>query len=196
MTSVDLNTTEIASDKNRYNRNVKFIDDDIAEMQLGKDFDIVLCVGVIHHTDDPDRTVENIKKHVKPGGKMILWVYSDEGNFLVKWVVEPLRKLLLNKLRREKILVISKIITLLLYLPIFSIYLLPLNFLPYYKYFNNFRKLSFYRNTLNIFDKLNSPQVQFITKNRVKSWVPKDEFENIHISTYNDVSWRISAVKW
>ena len=57
VTSVDLNTTEIASDKNRYNRNVKFIDEDIAEMHLGKDFDIVFCIGVIHHTDDPDRTV-------------------------------------------------------------------------------------------------------------------------------------------
>ena len=114
--------------------NVKFIDADIAEMDLGKVFDIVFSIGVVHHTDDPDITVGNLKRHVRPGGILILWVYSDEGNFLMKWVVEPCRKLFLKNLNRGIVLMISKIITAALYLPIFTIYLMPFSFLPYYQY--------------------------------------------------------------
>lgn len=193
ITSVDLNTVPIAIEKNEKNENVTFIEEDIATMDLGNNFDIVFSIGVIHHTDNPDKTVENLKKHVKQNGKLILWVYSDEGNSLVKFIVEPLRKLFLSKMKRKNLLFLSKIITTVMYLPIFTIYFLPLHFLPYYQYFKNFRKLYFYRNTLNVFDKLNAPQVKFITKDQAKSWLPEDEFECIHISSYNGVSWRLSG---
>jgi len=83
----------------------------------------------------------------------------------------------------------------LMQIPIYSLYMLPLKFLPYYDYFKNFRQLSFSRNTLNVFDKLNAPQVEFITKERVKKWLNEMEFTRIHISSYNGVSWRGSGQK-
>jgi hypothetical protein len=85
-------------------------------------------------------------------------------------------------------MLISKSITLMMYIPIYTIYLLPLRFLPYYSYFENFRKLSFGRNNLNVFDKLNAPQVDFISFKRINSWYSGEEFENIHISSYKNVS--------
>jgi SAM-dependent methyltransferase len=164
-------------------------------MDLKKQFDIVFCVGVVHHTDNPEKTVENLKKHTKPGGKLILWVYSEEGNFLVQNIVEPFRKLFLENLSRRKLMMLSKSITFMIYLPIYTIYLLPLRFLPYYQYFENFRKLSFERNHLNVFDKLNAPQVDFINFKRITKWFSEEEFENIHISSYKNVSWRGSGTK-
>ena len=189
--AVDLNTTEIAIERNKNADNVEFLSNDIADMELGKEFDIVISIGVVHHTDDPDKTVHNLIRHVKPGGKLILWVYSQEGNVLVRYLVEPFRKIILRKVNRRYLLLFSKIITLTLYLPIFSIYLLPLRILPYYEYFENFRRLSFYRNTLNVFDKLNAPQVDFISKSRAKRWVA--EHSDVHVNNYKNVSWRISA---
>ena len=124
-----------------------------------------------------------------------MWVYSKEGNFLVEYLVEPIRKMFLTKLSRKSLLLLSKFITCLMYLPIYSVYLLPLSFLPYYEYFKNFRKMAFIRNTLNVFDKLNAPQVQFISKSRALSWLTTDEFCNISISSYKGVSWRICGVK-
>jgi len=35
-------------------------------MDLGKQFDEVICIGVIHHTDDPSRTFEDLYKHCRP----------------------------------------------------------------------------------------------------------------------------------
>jgi SAM-dependent methyltransferase len=195
ITAVDLNTVNIAQQRNIEFNNINFIEADIAEMDLGKQFDIVFCVGVIHHTSDPEKTVKNLKKHLKSGGTLIVWVYSIEGNYLVRTIVEPLRKLFFHKMNRKNLLLISKIITGLMYIPIYSLYRLPLYFLPYYEYFENFRKMSFERNTLNVFDKLNAPQVDFISYERIKHWFPDQEFATINLSSYKGVSWRGSGIK-
>src|SRR5215472_11706085 len=64
VTGVDLNTAEIAREKTEGNANVAILEGDIAEIALDKTYDIVLSIGVIHHTDNPDKTVENLKKLV------------------------------------------------------------------------------------------------------------------------------------
>jgi SAM-dependent methyltransferase len=193
VTAVDLNTVAIAREANRELPNVTFREADIASMDLGERYDIVLSVGVVHHTDDPDRTARNLARHVKPGGRLVFWVYSREGNALMEYVVEPFRRAVLSRLSRRILLALSNVITVLLYAPVYTVYRLPLKFLPYYEYFANFRRLPFSHNALNVFDKLNAPQVQFISKERVRSWVPADGFEDIHISPYCGVSWRCSA---
>lgn len=93
VTAVDLNTAELARQRNSGMTNVTFVDADLAAMDLGRQFDVVFCIGVIHHTDDPDRTFANISHHLKPGGRIIVWTYSAEGNALVRWLVEPARKI-------------------------------------------------------------------------------------------------------
>ncbi|MFA6319117.1 MAG: hypothetical protein WC943_17025, partial [Elusimicrobiota bacterium] len=72
---------------------------------------------------------------------------------------------------------------------------LPLRFLPYYEYFENWRILSYSRNMLNVFDKLNAPQTHFIRKERIERWFSPSEFQDIHISPYKGVSWRGSGTK-
>lgn len=192
--AVDLNTISIAAERNKDNANVEFIDADIAVMDLGRQFDVVISIGVVHHTDLPDKTVANLKRHVKPGGRLVLWVYSKEGNFLVEHGVEPVRRLLLRHLPRTWLQRLSQVITAALYLPVYTVYCLPLRFLPYYEYFALFRKLSFSRNVINVFDKLNAPQVQLITKKQAHAWVPSQQFSEMHVSHYRNVSWRVSGV--
>ncbi|PIQ91060.1 MAG: hypothetical protein COV71_01265, partial [Candidatus Omnitrophica bacterium CG11_big_fil_rev_8_21_14_0_20_41_12] len=41
ITAVDLNTIDIAAQRNKYFKNINFFEDDIALMDLGKKFDIV-----------------------------------------------------------------------------------------------------------------------------------------------------------
>lgn len=193
--AVDLNTSDIVRERNKDKNNIEYIEADIATMDLGKQFDIVFSIGVVHHTDSPDKTFENMKRHTKSGGKTIVWVYSKEGNWMVEKIVEPIRKNFLAKMSRKALLALSKIITFFMYIPIYTMYFLPLNFLPFYEYFQNFRKLTFYRNTLNVFDKLNAPQVDFISRERIGKWFNENEFSDIYISPYKGVSWRGSAVK-
>ena len=90
---------------------------------------------------------------------------------------------------------LSYFITALVTVPVYSLYLLPLRFLPYYQYFRNFRRLSFARNALNVFDKLNAPQVQWISRERAEEWLCAAGLVETHLSPYCGVSWRISGIR-
>jgi SAM-dependent methyltransferase len=196
ITAVDLNCAHLASDKRTELQNVSFVEADLATMELGRQFDVVFCIGVIHHTDSPDRTFANLLRHCRPGGVLIVWTYSAEGNELVRWIVEPIRKAFLRRLPRSTLAILSTAITAALYPAVFTVYRLPFfRFLPYYEYFQNFRRLSFKRNDLNVFDKLNAPQTIFTTRAKCSEWFNSRDFEpaSISILPYKGVSYSLSG---
>jgi 2-polyprenyl-3-methyl-5-hydroxy-6-metoxy-1,4-benzoquinol methylase len=58
----------------------------IYEIEFENEFDIVFCIGVLHHLAEPRRAIENLVRAVKPGGIVIFWVYAYEGNErYLKW---------------------------------------------------------------------------------------------------------------
>jgi SAM-dependent methyltransferase len=192
---VDLNTAAIARRNTQQHANVTILEDDIAAIALGEDFDIVYSIGVVHHTVDPTATVRNLAAHVRPGGHLILWVYSHEGNFLNRALLEPCKRYGLRRLPRPALLGLARALTGALYLPIHTVYRLPLPWLPYHAYFAAFRRLPFQRNLQNIFDKLNAPQTAFLRRSQVEAWFPPDRFADVHISPHLGVSWRASGRK-
>ena len=181
-------TSELAS-------KVEYVQADIGSMDLGRQFDVVNSVGVIHHTRDPDTTFANLARHTRSGGRITVWVYAHEGNFLVRRFVEPCRKLLLQGASHRLLWYLSSTANGLLYPLIHTVYRLPLKWLPYFEYFENARLLSFKRNAINIYDKLNAPETHFITADRIRSWFDPDQFDDIHISMYKGISWRGSGTK-
>ena len=192
---IDLNATDAARQRTARFANVEVREGDIAQMDLQKQFDVAYCIGVIHHTDNPDATFNNIAKHVKPGGRVIVWCYSHEGNFLNRTFLEWIKRTILLKLPRSVNLAFAHLLTILLYPTIYTVYLLPLRSLPFYEYFQNWRRLSYDRNVLNVFDKLNAPQTWFIKRQQIEGWFPPDVFTDMHISPYKGVSWRGSGTK-
>lgn len=198
VTAVDLSTAELARQRNRDLDNAVFLQDDIATMDLGREFDVVLCVGVIHHTDDPDRTFANLYRHCRPGGRLVIWTYSAEGNGLVRHLVEPLRKLVLRRLPRRALVWLATVLTALLYLPVHTLYRIDsFERLPYFAYFANFRRLGFRRNALNVFDKLNAPRTRFTTRAKAREWFSEELFDpgSICIRAYVGVSYSLNGIK-
>lgn len=193
VTGIDLGTAAIARARLADLPNVTIEDADVATYQVAERFDVVYCVGVIHHTDDPDATFANLRRLCRRGGRLIVWCYSLEGNRLVRRGVEPIRRRFLRRLSRRTVERLAFSTTLLLYVPVHSLYRLPLRRLPYYEYFQNFRRLSLRRNTLNVFDKLNAPQTDFISRERVERWFARSEFDDVSITPYKGVSWRASG---
>lgn len=192
---VDFNAIPVAKKNTAEHMNVTLEEHDIATMDLNQTFDTAYSIGVLHHTDNPTASFKNMAKHVKPGGRVITWVYSHEGNALNRYLVEPFKTILTHHLPRKIVWGIAHILTALVYLPVYTLYLLPLTFLPYYQYFQNWRKLSYKRNLLNVFDKLNARQTFFIKQETIKEWFNENEFTNVHISPYKGVSWRGSGIK-
>ncbi len=54
-------------------------------------------------------------RHCKPGGLIIIWTYSAEGNELVRFLVEPMRKMILRHLPRKFVVALSYVVTAALY---------------------------------------------------------------------------------
>ncbi len=190
---VDLNTADIAREKTKNIKNIEIMEGDIGTIHFDRKFDIVYSIGVLHHTEDPTASFNNIKKALKKGGRMIVWVYSYEGNFLNRTLLEFSKKYFFQKIGKRLLSLFSTLLTLLVYIPVYTIYLLPLNFLPFFYYFQNWRKIGFKMNALNVFDKLNAPRTFFIKRETVTGWLNEQEFSDISISSYKGVSWRASG---
>jgi SAM-dependent methyltransferase len=64
---------------------------DLTSIDLGQ-FDLVYCIGVLHHLEDPEQGFASVLRHTRPGGRFHCWVYAREGNGLVIHWVDPIRK--------------------------------------------------------------------------------------------------------
>lgn len=193
---VDLNTAAIALQETCDLPNVQVVKGDIAVVDFPEPFDVVYCVGVIHHTDNPDRTFDNLARLTRSGGRLIVWCYSHEGNWLNRVLLEGAKRAVLLRLPAPILVGLAHLLTVLLYPAVHTLYRLPgSDLLPYAEYFGNWRRLDYRKNLQNVFDKLIAPQTCFITRSRVERWFDASRFTDAHISPYKGVSWRCSGTK-
>ena len=57
-------------------------------------FDLCFSIGVIHHLEHPRLAVEKLLQTLRPGGKLVVWLYGYEGNELYLRFFRPLHPLL------------------------------------------------------------------------------------------------------
>jgi 2-polyprenyl-3-methyl-5-hydroxy-6-metoxy-1,4-benzoquinol methylase len=195
VTAVDLEAIEVTKTYTKGIQNIDWVSGDISKMQLNKSFDVVNCVGTIHHTDNPTKTFENLYDHLKPGGRMIIWAYSKEGNFLMEKFIEPIRQRFLSKANSKSLTILSWTLTLVMKVLSKTLYQFKLNSLPYFEYMENFKKMTFERNLMNVYDKLNAPQQYFIPRSMIESWFDESKFKEVIITSFLGVSWRATGIK-
>ncbi len=70
----------------------ELIKGDLCDVEVGT-FDVVYCIGVLHHLKEPARGFRSLLRHTRPGGRFHAWVYGREGNGIVIALVDPLRKI-------------------------------------------------------------------------------------------------------
>jgi SAM-dependent methyltransferase len=64
---------------------------DLTRVDLGP-HDFAYCIGVLHHLREPEAGFASLLRHTRPGGRFHGWVYSREGNFVVRRVADPVRR--------------------------------------------------------------------------------------------------------
>ncbi len=63
-------------------QNIKFQQENILKLDLEeKKFDVILCIGVLHHTADMAQGIRRLKAHLADDGVLILWLYGKYGRF-------------------------------------------------------------------------------------------------------------------
>ena len=60
---------------------------------MGRDFDLIVCTGVLHHLVDPDEGLAALRNVLRPGGAMLIMVYAPYGRAGVSMMQEYARRL-------------------------------------------------------------------------------------------------------
>jgi SAM-dependent methyltransferase len=64
----------------------------IYDIDFDSEFDFVFSIGVIHHLEDAEKAVRKLVRALKPGGKLLLWVYGYHRATLGIRIINTLRK--------------------------------------------------------------------------------------------------------
>jgi SAM-dependent methyltransferase len=172
--------------------NIHLVRGDILNLPLRPIFDVAMSIGVLHHLPDPLQGFENIAALVKPGGLVVLWLYSAErrlSNFFLerlRSVVRPLPNRALH------------ILTFLLAVPDFivakGLKSLPEDvfgrFIP--THCRLYADLPFRASWADWFDRLGAPIRHYYTKDELDSWIKHVGAEG-NVYPTDDFGWTVIA---
>lgn len=198
---IDLsNAVEAAYQNTRDLPNVHVIQADISNLPFAAPFDLAYSIGVLHHLPVPKNGFLALTKHIKPGGRIAIWVYGREGNLWIVKLVDPVRKNVTSKLPRvvTRCLCFFPAVTLylalkLLYRPARRMVWLK-RALPYSDYLCSISDYSFAENFWNVFDQLVAPTAYYHTQEEVIDWFQSAALTEVTISRHNNNSWRGTGV--
>lgn len=71
---------------NGYSSNLHLFQGNILNIPLKKhSFDKVICLGVLQHTLDPEKSFKSLVQYVRPGGELVIDVYGKSLTALLQW---------------------------------------------------------------------------------------------------------------
>jgi len=170
---------------------------DLTKVDVGR-YDVVYCIGVLHHLTDPSAGFEAVLRHTRPGGRFHCWVYAAEGNALVIRVVDPIRRFS----SRLPWWVTKYGVALPLTLP-YYVYAKTLRALPgkladelplgQYSRWISERDLRFFHHVA--FDQLVTPQTAYISRATVEGWLRHPDVEpgSTYLVFRNKNSWKFGG---
>jgi SAM-dependent methyltransferase len=165
-------------------------------------FDLVYCIGVLHHLKDPKAGVESLIRNTKPGGRFHAWVYAKEGNGVIRFLVDPLRKLVCHFPWWFTKYAVATPLSVPYYLYAKTLRVLRrwsfLSVLPLYQYslWIATREFSFFRHVA--FDQLVTPQTMYVSRALIEEWLasfPEVDRSSIYITMRNGNSWRFGGTR-
>lgn len=183
----DQRTVEVAKHNLQQFKNCSVEFSSIYDIGFENNFDVVMCIGVIHHLPDPRKAIENLVRAVKPNGTLILWVYAYEGNErYLKWV-NPVRKTITSRLSPSITRLISKLLTVLLKI--------QLVFPQKKPYMQLLQKMSFRHIESIVFDQLLPTIAHYWKKEEVLQLMADLPLKNLQLQHANGMSWTIIGEK-
>jgi len=201
---VDLSdAVESAFQNTRHLPNVHVLQADIFNLPFANPFDVAYSIGVIHHLPDPKQGFLGLCKHVRPGGRVSVWVYGKEGNRWIENFVDPIRIHITSRLPKFATRALSLVLAVPLYLALKLVYgpapripgLAGLkDWLPYAEYLCAISGYSFAENFWNVFDHLVAPTAFYHSRDEVENWFAAAGLNEVVISQRNQNSWRGTGV--
>ncbi|MGF1678873.1 MAG: class I SAM-dependent methyltransferase [Candidatus Methylacidiphilales bacterium] len=162
--------------------------------------DLVYCIGVLHHLDEPQAGFKSVIENTRPGGRFHCWVYAHEGNTLVRWLVEPLRRIACRLPWWMTKYTLATPLSIPVFGAAFLLQLLPESWcrrlpLGLYLRWLGRREWSFSRHV--VFDQLVTPRTVYISKEEITCWLkecPQIDPDSIYMIHRNGNSWKFGGL--
>lgn len=161
------------------------------ELPPGLGLDFVFCIGVLQFVADPQPLLRAARRALRPGGRVVIWVYGAEGNGLYRLALLPLRALgtrlpdaALGALCAALDLALGAYIALCRWLP------LPLR--GYAR--GTLARLSRRARRLTIYDQLNPRRVRFYRRDEVQALLEGAGFAGVRLHHRGGYSWTALGV--
>ena len=152
------------------------------DIEPSASFDIAFSIGVIHHLQFPERALAAMVGAVKPGGRVLIWVYGLENNRWIVRLLTPLRKLLFSRLP----------IGLLHHLSLYPAALLWLGLrlgIGRVEYFRLLRRLAFRHLRSIVFDQMLPKIAHYWPRAEVERLMTEAGLVEIRLAWINELSW-------
>jgi SAM-dependent methyltransferase len=166
----------------------------------GEPRDLVYSIGVLHHLKNPRLGFDSVVANAKPGGHFHCWVYAREGNGIIIWVVDPIRRIASRLPWWFTKYLVATPLTVPYY---FYARLLQrfrghgwLRRLPLYDYSQWIagREFAFYRHVA--FDQLVTPQTAYLPRATIEQWLrdnPRVSPGTAYVIFRNGNSWKFGG---
>ena len=201
LTGVDLGDSVDMAERNmeRAGSTVhEIVKHDLTTFNGPEGYDLAYCIGVLHHLKEPQVGFDALLRNTKAGGRFHGWVYAHEGNGVIRWIVDPIRRFasLLPWWTTKYLIATPLVAPYFLYAKTLNALRWPiLRGLPLYDYslWIAQRGFSFFRHVA--FDQLVTPQTAYLRKSTVQEWLSDDRIEpgSTYIIFRNGNSWKFGG---
>lgn len=163
---------------------------DAIPAEAGLDF--VLSIGVLHHIEDPNPVVRAALRALRPGGRILIWLYGREGNEAYLRFVEPLRRVTVH-LPAPLLAALSHLLNgaLGLYIALCRRFPLPLR-----GYMTEvIGKFSRGKRFLVIYDQLNPRIAKYYSQAEARALLEDNGFADVHLHHRHGYSWTVTGTR-
>jgi SAM-dependent methyltransferase len=145
-------------------------------------FDIAFSIGVIHHLEDPARALQKMVGAVKPGGRVLIWVYGRDGTRWVISLLNPLRRALFSRLPIGLVHHLSLYPAVVLWLAL-RFGLRPI------EYFRLLARFRFGHLRAIVFDQMLPRIAHYWPREKVAALMTEAGLEDVRVASVNGMSW-------
>jgi SAM-dependent methyltransferase len=154
--------------------------------------DFAVSIGVLHHIPDPDPVVVAMRNALRPGGRIVVWLYGREGNALYLSIVERLRGLT-KRLPHPLLAGFCHALNFWLGIYAFMSGYLPLPMRSYMR--KVIWPLSRAKRYLVIYDQLNPGYSKYYSRSEAFDLLHRNGFSDISLYHRHSYSWTVSGVR-
>ncbi len=183
----DLRSVEAARETLKKFSNVELSQLDLEDLPWQNEFDFIFSIGVVHHTKHPDIVMKELYEALKPGGEVLLWVYSSVGYEGVLKILNPIRKYITSHMNLR----LLHVVTYLCSIPLYAwIHLFPVK----KPYFQQMKTFSFSHMHSILFDQLLPEIARYYSKDEAADLVSQFKDAEVYAPP-NATGWIVRAKK-